>query len=393
MPEKQESAKKTIPGVHEPLGFNDIRVGRAMLDEVKNLLGKWQEKHGRPLALMEVCGTHTVAFSRSGIRDALRSLINLKSGPGCPVCVTDQEDIDYMLALATEPNVTIATFGDMIRVPGSRGDLARARAEGAKVQVVYSPLDAIALAQSEPDRQIVFLGIGFETTVPTVAAALAQAEGLGLTNFSIYSVHKLAAPVIIKLLEDPELQLDGLILPGHVSAITGRRHFDFVAEKYAVPSAVAGFDTLDLLSALKEITLQLLNEEARVANCYQRVVSEHGNSKAWRLVERFFVPSEAKWRGLGSIPGSGLILAPLFAAFDARHRFPLTLPTTRIPTGCLCGEVLKGKSTPFNCKLFAKACNPVHPVGPCMVSGEGTCAAYYKYERRDGVGDDRAVDG
>lgn len=364
------------------LRFNDINLGRAMLDEVKNGLVHWHQEHGRKLTLMEVCGTHTVALSKSGIRDALRPWVDFRSGPGCPVCVTDQEDIDTMLGLAALPDVTATTFGDMIRVPGTRGDLARSKATGADVRIVYSPLEAVKLAQAEPERQVVFMGIGFETTVPTVAAAIQSAVEEGIENFSVYSVHKLAAPVIRQLLQDPELKLDGLILPGHVAAITGRRHFSFVADDFSLPAAVTGFAQLDLLTGIQDLLSQC-EGVARVSNCYPRVVREEGNRKAWNLVDRFFTEGHVKWRGLGLLPGSGLVLRPEYEHFDARRRFPLNLPPSQVPQGCLCGEVLKGKALPFNCRHFAESCTPVHPVGPCMVSGEGTCAAYYKYERRE----------
>ncbi len=365
------------------LRFNHVQIGRKMLSELKGHLEKWQEEHGRKLVLMEVCGTHTVAFSQSGIRDALRPWIDLRSGPGCPVCVTDQADIDYMLELSALPDVIVTTFGDMVRVPGSQGDLARAKARGGDVRVVYSPLEAVAIARAEPQRQVIFMGIGFETTVPAIAAALAQAEAENLKNFSVYSVHKLTAPAVEILLQDPELKLDGLILPGHVSVITGRSYFSFVADKYALPAAITGFDSLDLLVGLKDILAQYAEHTARVSNCYPRVVREAGNRKAWILVERFFTEDSVKWRGLGEIPESGLVLRPHYTHFDAGQRFPLTLPPSHAPKGCLCGNVLKGKNLPFDCGHFARSCTPVHPVGPCMVSGEGTCATYYKYERRE----------
>ncbi|KLU59738.1 hydrogenase expression/formation protein HypD [Peptococcaceae bacterium CEB3] len=371
---------------HSPLPrFNDdLALGRAMLAQIKEELAAWQRAHGRKLTLMEVCGTHTVALSRSGIRDALRSWVDFRSGPGCPVCVTDQADIDAMLELATLPGLTVTTFGDMVRVPGSRGDLAHAKAAGADVRIVYSPLEAVNFAKTEPQRQIVFMGIGFETTVPTIAAALRSAIEEGLENFSVYSVHKLTAPVIRQLLQDPELKLDGLILPGHVAAITGRRYFGFVASDFSLPSAVTGFAELDLLSGIRDLLTQYHDASARVSNCYPRIVREEGNRKAWELVDRYFRQGDVRWRGLGPLPGSGLVLRPEYRQFDARQRFPLNLPPSHLPAGCLCGEVLKGKALPFNCRHFAKSCTPVHPVGPCMVSGEGTCATYYKYERREG---------
>lgn len=366
-----------------PLGFEDISLTKPMLIEVQGLLASWCERNKRRLTLMEVCGTHTVALSKSGIRDSLRPWLDLRSGPGCPVCVTDQEDIDRMLALAALPGVTVTTFGDMMRVPGTRGDLARAKAAGADVRMVYSPLEAVGIAAGEPQREIVFLGIGFETTVPTVAGAIQQALAKNLRNFSVFSVHKLAAPVIRQLLQDPDLRLDGLILPGHVAAITGRRHFDFIAQEFSLPAAVTGFAALDLLVGIRDLIQQVRYQEPRVSNCYSRVVREEGNSRAWSLVATFFEPGSVKWRGLNELPASGLVLRPQYVAWDARRRFPLDLPPTQAPAGCLCGEVLKGKALPFACRHFARSCTPIHPVGPCMVSGEGTCAAYYKYERRD----------
>lgn len=370
--------------VNSGMRFNDTPIGIHMLAEIKKLLENWKNKHGRRLILMEVCGTHTVALSKSGIRDALRPWVDFRSGPGCPVCVTDQTDIDHMLELATLPDVTITTFGDMIRVPGSRGDLARAKAHGGEVRVVYSPLEAVEMAKKDPQRQVIFMGIGFETTVPTIAVALEQAERENLTNFSIYSAHKLTAPAIEILLEDPELKLDGLILPGHVAVITGRDYFSFVARQYNIPATVTGFDNLDLLAGLKDILMQYSEHTVRVSNSYPRVVREEGNQRAWNRVEHFFARGDVQWRGLGEIPASGLVLRAQYARFDARQRFPFTLPPSHPPKGCICGDVLKGKSLPFACKHFAASCTPVHPVGPCMVSGEGTCSTYYKYERRDG---------
>ncbi|WP_236006249.1 hydrogenase formation protein HypD [Paradesulfitobacterium ferrireducens] len=381
-------SKGTQASVNPGMRFNHVQIGKNMLTEIKERLNSWQEEHGRKLVLMEVCGTHTVALSKSGIRDALRPWVDLRSGPGCPVCVTDQADIDYMLELSTLPGVTVTTFGDMMRVPGSRGDLARAKANGADVKVVYSPLEAVEIAKSEPQRHVVFMGIGFETTVPTIAAALERAEAENLDNFSVYAAHKLTAPAVETLLQDPELKLDGLILPGHVSVITGRSYFSFVADQYALPAAITGFDALDILAGLKDILDQYSQLTPRVTNCYPRVVRENGNRKAWGLVERFFTGDTVKWRGLGEIPESGLVLRPPYARFDASKRFPLTLPASHTPKGCLCGNVLKGKNLPFDCRHFAVSCTPVHPVGPCMVSGEGTCSTYYKYERRDGSGYD-----
>lgn len=330
---------------------------------------------------MEVCGTHTVALGRTGLRSLLADYLDLRSGPGCPVCVTAAEDIDYMLLLARQPDVVVATFGDMLRVPGSYGSLEQSKAEGAQVQVCYSPREAVELAKSRPDKIVIFLGIGFETTAPLVALALKEAITGGVKNFLLYSLHKLVPPALNLLASDPELGLDGFILPGHVSAILGRKAFAFLAEKYNLPAAIAGFEPLDILGALMELLFLILKEEAQVINAYPRVVTEKGNLKAKEILEETFSPCSANWRGLGTIPESGLKLKGQYQDFEAQKRYPLEVKPSPPPAGCRCGAILKGLSLPTECPLFARRCTPTTPVGPCMVSSEGSCAAYYRYSR------------
>lgn len=361
--------------------FREPERVRPLLDEVRRLADRVADRLGRPAAFMEVCGTHTVAVSRSGLRAALAGRVELKSGPGCPVCVTDQADIDAMLALAGLPGVTLATFGDMVRVPGSRRSLEEARAAGADVRVVYSPADAVDLAAAEPDRQVVFLGVGFETTAPAVALAGMAAGERGLGNFSVFAAHKLYPPALKALLADPEVRLDGFLLPGHATTVLGRRRLAFLAEDHGVPAAVAGFEPVDVLAALRELLGQVLEGRPRVANCYPRLVREEGNPRALDVIDAFFEPAPAAWRGIGVIPQSGLAIRPRWRAWDAAARFDAPVQPARPHPGCRCGDLMKGKAGPFDCRLFGRACRPERPLGPCMVSSEGACAAYYRYER------------
>ncbi|SHI94923.1 hydrogenase formation protein HypD [Desulfofundulus thermosubterraneus] len=362
--------------------FRDPVLSRGLLARVINRAQKVREKLGRPAVFMEVCGTHTVAISRAGLRSILGEYMELRSGPGCPVCVTDYADIDRMVAFASLLGVTVGTFGDMMRVPGSRTSLERQRAAGADVRVFYSPRDAVAYAAEHPERQLVFLGVGFETTAPGVAAAIAEARGKGVKNFSVYSTHKVVPPAMRAIIADPEIRIDGFILPGHVSTIIGRRSFDFIATEYGLPAVVAGFETLDIIDAIYCLLGQILDGEARVENGYSRVVREEGNPRARAQMAEFFEVGDASWRGFGIIPQSGLNIRPAYRDFDAAARFQVTIEPPRLPRGCACGDLLKGKLTPGDCRLFGKVCTPAHPVGPCMVSSEGACAAYYQYERR-----------
>jgi len=335
---------------------------------------------GRSLTFMEVCGTHTMAISRFGLRQLLPPEMRLVSGPGCPVCVTAMRDLDTVVALARLPQVTLATFGDLVRVPASRTTLARERAGGADVRVVYSPLDAVDVAAAEPSREVVFAGIGFETTAPTVAVAVLSAAERGIANFSVLSLHKTMPAPLRALLDAGETRIDGFILPGHVSVITGSEVFRFLAEEYGVGGVVAGFEAADVLGALLALTMQ---REPAVSIEYQRAVQPAGNVTAQQIMARVFTPCDADWRGLGVIPGSGLALASALRAFDAAARFTVEPGEPLEPKGCRCGEVLRGLVEPPDCALFGWRCTPEDPVGACMVSSEGSCAAYYRYRDVD----------
>lgn len=325
---------------------------------------------------MEVCGTHTMAIARYGLRELLPPGLRLVSGPGCPVCVTAIGDLDRVVAVARLPQVTLATFGDLVRVPASRTSLAGERAAGADVRVVYSPRDAVEIAAREADREVVFAGIGFETTAPTVGAALLEARSRGLANFSVFSLHKTMPLPLRALLDLGETPIAGFILPGHVSVITGTDCFQFLAREYGVAGVVAGFEAHDVLLALLMLARQ---PEPTIEIEYTRAVRPEGNVVAQRLLEEVFEPSDADWRGLGVIPGSGLRLRATFADFDAAVRFDVEPDETREPPGCRCGEVLRGVIDPAECALFGRRCTPQDPVGACMVSSEGACAARYRY--------------
>jgi hydrogenase expression/formation protein HypD len=333
----------------------------------------------RPTRVMEVCGTHTMAIFRHGIRSLLPGTITLLSGPGCPVCVTAQGDIDAFVALSRRKEVTITTFGDLMRVPGSGSSLQRESADGADVRMVYSPLDAVSLAKERPDREVVFLGVGFETTAPTIAAAILFAQKLQLGNFSVYCAHKTVPPALEALMANPEVAIDGFLLPGHVSVIIGLEAYRPFFNQFRLPSVVAGFEPVDVLQGVLELVTQIENQTPRLGNVYPRAVTDQGNIQARRMMADVFETCDATWRGLGVIPESGLSLRAELAAFDAVRRFDLNVEDTPEPKGCACGEILSGTRTPPQCALFKKQCTPVNPVGPCMVSSEGTCAAYFKF--------------
>ncbi|MCL6639629.1 MAG: hydrogenase formation protein HypD [Firmicutes bacterium] len=362
--------------------LRDPDLAARLADRVRGMAARAAERLGRPVVIMEICGTHTTAISRTGLRGLVAGSLILLSGPGCPVCVTGAADIERMISLARIPGVSVATFGDMIRVPGVHSSLEEERARGADVRLIYSPADAVRLAEVLSEREVVFLGAGFETTAPLTALALAAAVDRRLKNFSVYSVHKLVPPALRALLAGGEIAVDGLLLPGHVCSITGRAAFDFVAVDYGIPAVVAGFEPLDILGSWYLLLEMILAGRPAVVNGYTRVVSEDGNPKARQALFGQFTIDEALWRGLGSIPGSGLFLKRAVADFDARRRFPFPDPPAgEKPGGCRCGDLLKGKITPRECPLYAGPCTPARPAGPCMVSSEGACAAYYHYER------------
>jgi len=333
---------------------------------------------GRGYVFMEVCGTHTMNIARYGIKKILPDNVRLVSGPGCPVCVTPQEYVDRAVALARLADVTVATFGDMMRVPGTSASLADAKAGGAEVRVVFSPNDAVDFAAAEPDRRVVFLGVGFETTAPTVGGALSRADERGLGNFFVLSAHKLIPPAMAVLCESEDLALDGFICPAHVSAIIGSRAYEPLVEEYGIACAVTGFEPLDILRGIQLLVEQVNGRAARVDNEYSRVVRPEGNRRAQGVIEDVFEPADTEWRGLGTLPASGLALRERFAAHDA-FAIECEVEETKVDKRCICGRVLAGAAEPPDCPLFASVCDPEHPVGACMVSSEGTCAAYYKY--------------
>jgi hydrogenase expression/formation protein HypD len=339
---------------------------------------------GGPLSLMEVCGTHTVAIFRQGIRQVLPAGIRLLSGPGCPVCVTAIRDVDKAVAIAKHDRVVLATFGDMMRVPGSKKTLFDAKAEGGDVRIVYSPLDALKTAEENPEKNVVFFATGFETTSPSVAGTIMEAERKGIDNFFIYPVHKTVPPALKALLASGEVRVDGFILPGHVSTIIGSRPYEFIAEKYRKPSVITGFDAGDILTGVMMLLEQVSAGRPEVEIQYTRVVRKEGNPKAIAMLEEFFEAEDAEWRGIGTIPGSGLRLRKKYSHRDIRTVFDPEVTPAGEPPACSCGDVLKGIKIPSDCKLFGKACTPDKPVGACMVSAEGSCAAYYKYQAVSG---------
>ena len=348
---------------------------------VQRLLSAIEALGDRPMTLMEVCGTHTMAIARSGLKSLLPGNIRLLSGPGCPVCVTPAEVIDGVLELAMEKNVILTTYGDMLRVPGSNpGDsLLRRRALGAQVEIVYSPVDAVTLAKENPGREVVFLGVGFETTAPGTAAAVQMAREQGVENFSLLSMLKTVEPALRALIAMEGFQVDGFLCPGHVASIIGEGGFRFLPEEYGLPGVIAGFAPEEILLAVYRLAKQLTEGQARLENAYPRAVRPEGNPLARSMLENCFEPRRDLWRGLGSIDNSGLALRPELATFDAEKKFGLTAAPAAKPTACRCGDVICGRLGPEECPLFGRRCTPEDPVGPCMVSSEGACAAAYKY--------------
>lgn len=331
------------------------------------------------MSFMEVCGTHTMAIYRFGLRSLLPPQIRLISGPGCPVCVTPNGYLDRAIALCRLPEVIIATFGDMMRVPGSSSSLLVERAQGADIRIVYSPLDAVAVAAANPTKRVVFLGVGFETTAPTVAGSILAAAARGLTNYLVLAAHKTIPVPMQVLTADPELALAGYICPAHVSAIIGTAAYRPLAEELHTPCVITGFEPADVLHGVLLLAQQVLAGESRIEVQYSRVVRPEGNPKAQAILAQVFTPCDADWRGIGTIAGSGLRIRDQYAAFDAERMVPVTVEPQREHPGCACGEILKGKLAPIQCPLFATVCTPENPVGACMVSSEGSCAAAYRY--------------
>jgi hydrogenase expression/formation protein HypD len=356
---------------------------QALVQELVRRLAALATLTENPATVMEVCGTHTMAAARFGLKTLLPPNVKLISGPGCPVCVTAQIDLDAFLALGTEPHITLTSFGDMLRVPGTNITLEGLRAQGADVRVVYSPLDAVELARQTPENHVVFFGVGFETTMPATALAIKTATAYDLDNFSVWCVHKTMPAALQTLLASGEVRVSGLLCPGHVTTIIGAEAYDFIPATFNLPCAITGFEPIDMLLGIESILRQLHQGQATVDNVYTRAVQVPANPRAQALLAEVFAPEDAQWRGLGIIPGSGAGIREPYARFDARARFPkiwenLTPPP---PSACRCGEVLRGVLRPVECPLFAARCTPVQPLGPCMVSNEGACAAAYRYER------------
>ncbi|QBP41662.1 hydrogenase formation protein HypD [Paenisporosarcina antarctica] len=362
--------------------FSDPTIARHSLEAVIKLAERFKEKEGRIPIFMEVCGSHTMAFAKTGIKARLKDHIGLIAGPGCPVCVTDQKSIDAMIQLSEEPNRILCTFGDMMRVPGSKFTLMKAKTEGKDIRVVYSPLESVIIAQENPDKEVIFLGIGFETTIPILALAVREAERKELKNFTIWMTTKLVEPVLRVLLDSGEVKLDGFILPGHVSIVLGKQSYNFLAEEYEISGVITGFEPVQLLSSMYKLLELLLEKKVDIINDYTYVVKNEGNLVAQNFLKQYLEPYDEEWRGMSTIPNSGLVLKAKYAQFDAKKKFKVVIEEPR-KTKCRCGEIIRGLITPEQCILFDKACSPTNPIGPCMVSTEGTCAAHYQYMREE----------
>jgi hydrogenase expression/formation protein HypD len=339
------------------------------------------------ITLMEVCGTHTMSIARYGIKNLLPN-VKLLSGPGCPVCVTSNSQIDQMIAYSRSPGIIIATFGDMIHVPGSTSSLEKERASGADVRIVYSVADAVRIAKNNPDKRVIFLGVGFETTSPTVAASIEKAYRLNLKNYFVFSAHKLIPPAM-KTILDKGVKISGFLLPGHVCTITGTEDFNFIANEYRIPCVVAGFEPIDILYSIWLLIHQIENKRSVVEIGYKRAVKKEGNLMAKKSLNEVFKSSATEWRGMGTIAQSGLEIKEKYEKFDVEKNVEVRVEPTKNHPDCICGSILQGLCTPEECKLFGTGCTPENPVGPCMVSSEGTCAARYKYggyKRYGGIG-------
>ncbi|MGF1510895.1 MAG: hydrogenase formation protein HypD [Myxococcota bacterium] len=362
--------------------FRDPAAGRKVVEHLERLVHRLGRTPDRPIKLMEVCGGHTHSIFKFGLEEMLPDAIELVHGPGCPVCVLPVGRVDDALSLAERPGAIFCTYGDALRVPGSRKSLLQAKAEGADVRTVYSPTDALQLARLHPDRSVVFFGLGFETTAPSTALTLLEAEAEQIDNFTVFSNHITIVPAIKAILDSPDLQIDGFVGPGHVTMVIGLSPYRFVSEAYRKPFVVSGFEPLDVLQSVLMLLQQLVDGRTEVENQYRRLVSDEGNAAALHaLTEVFELRDFFEWRGLGSIDHSGLQLKPRFQRFDAEKRFGVPAVAVADPKACQCGEVLKGAIKPWQCKVFGTACTPETPIGSCMVSSEGACAAYYNYGR------------
>jgi len=363
------------------MNFQDEYRDRALVATLSQNIYRMAERLQEPVRFMEVCGTHTMAIYQYGIKSLLPDSVRLISGPGCPVCVTPVGYVDRAVAYARDPGIIVTTFGDMLRVPGSDSSLMEERARGGDIRIVYSPSDAVALAASTPEKKVVFLGVGFETTAPGIAASIIKAREADLKNYFVLASHKTMPVPMDVLTSDPELKIRGYLCPAHVSTVIGGAAYQPIAEKYHIPCVVTGFEPADVMQGIEMLLLQHVRGESRVEIQYQRAVKWDGNPTARKVLSTVFEASDAIWRGLGNLPASGLAIREEFASWDAERMLPVELAPPREHPGCGCGDILKGKISPFDCPLFATACTPESPIGACMVSSEGTCAAAYKYGR------------
>jgi hydrogenase expression/formation protein HypD len=360
--------------------FRDPQLAKSLCQKIAQLTDELTQDRDRPLQLMEFCGGHTHTIFRYGIEQLLPKGIELVHGPGCPVCVLPRGRVDDCVLLAQRPEVIFATFGDAMRVPGSSKSLLQAKAEGADVRMVYSPLDALALARNNPDREVVFFALGFETTMPSTALTVQQAEREGISNFSLFCNHITTVPTIKAILDSPDMKIDAFLAPGHVSMVVGETPFQFVSQHYHKPLVITGFEPLDILQSLWMLLQQLHNGDCKVENQYQRIVPKEGNHPALKAIAEVFELREYfEWRGLGSIDHSGVKMREAYASFDAEKKFPIANLKIADPKSCQCGEVLKGVIRPWQCKVFGSQCHPQNPMGALMVSSEGACAAYYNF--------------
>ena len=362
--------------------FRDPVAGKKLVKKIEALVPRLGRTADNPIKIMEVCGGHTHSIFKFGLEEMLPDTIELVHGPGCPVCVLPVGRVDDAISLSEEDGVIFCTFGDAMRVPGSKKSLLQAKAEGADIRTVYSPSDALAIARDEPSRSVVFFGLGFETTVPSTALTVLEAEQEGVENFFVFSNHITIVPTIKAILDSPDLRLDGFIGPGHVTMVIGLAPYRFVAEAYKKPLVVSGFEPLDVLQSVHMLIEQMVEGRADVVNQYRRLVPDEGNAAALSAITQVFeLRSFFEWRGLGSIDHSGLKLTERYARFDAERRFKTPALSVADPKACQCGEVLKGAIKPWDCKVFGTSCTPETPIGSCMVSSEGACAAYYNYGR------------
>lgn len=352
--------------------YRDSDLSRQLVEKIKGISSK-------EVRLMEVCGTHTVSIFRAGIRSVLPDTIKLLSGPGCPVCVTDQREIDVFIELSKIDDVIITTFGDLMRVPGTSASLQKERADGRNIRIVYSAMDAVETAAKNSDKKVVFLGVGFETTAPTIAAAIISAKKMQLENFFVYSAHKLVPPALEALMSMEAVKIDGFILPGHVSVIIGLNGYQSFFDAYQIPCVISGFEPVDILQAIAMLAEQIKTGNPKLENAYVRAVTPAGNRRAQAIMMDVFEPVDAVWRGIGTIPQSGLGIRENYTAHNAEAKFDVKPHDPVEPKGCACGQILIGTKTPPECSLYNNVCTPMDPVGPCMVSSEGTCAAYYRY--------------